>query len=222
MSTCPHLWESREAPRASEGCAECIALGDTWVHLRLCLTCGNVGCCDQSANKHASAHFAAIASSGRPVDPARRGMALVLRRRGPRRPRGARDGGRRPRLSGRGGVPGRIRTCDPRVRSSPLCPLSYGDVRAVYATRSRPLHRPNRRTGPLATGPPSGRPTHRQRYVPAMTTLRSARARVARATPDWVGNRTFAASTADPQALLAVGLVIDTLAVAALGRRRAT
>jgi len=59
MSTCPHLWESREAPRASEGCAECVALGDTWVHLRLCLTCGNVGCCDQSVNKHASAHFAA-------------------------------------------------------------------------------------------------------------------------------------------------------------------
>jgi uncharacterized UBP type Zn finger protein len=64
MATCPHLWETREAPRASDGCLECIELGDTWVHLRACLTCGNVGCCDQSVNKHASAHFAA---SGHPV-----------------------------------------------------------------------------------------------------------------------------------------------------------
>ncbi|HEY3165023.1 MAG TPA: UBP-type zinc finger domain-containing protein [Candidatus Limnocylindrales bacterium] len=59
MSTCPHLWESREAPPQGEVCAECVALGDEWVHLRVCVTCGNVGCCDQSVNKHASAHFAA-------------------------------------------------------------------------------------------------------------------------------------------------------------------
>jgi uncharacterized UBP type Zn finger protein len=59
MSTCPHLWETREVPPATQGCAECIELGDTWVHLRVCLSCGNVGCCDQSVNKHASAHFGA-------------------------------------------------------------------------------------------------------------------------------------------------------------------
>jgi uncharacterized UBP type Zn finger protein len=35
----------------------CLAMGDTWVHLRLCLTCGNVGCCDSSKNKHATKHF---------------------------------------------------------------------------------------------------------------------------------------------------------------------
>jgi hypothetical protein len=64
MTTCPHLWESREAPRISDGCVECLALGDTWVHLRACLTCGHVGCCDQSVNKHASKHAAA---SGHPV-----------------------------------------------------------------------------------------------------------------------------------------------------------
>ena len=58
MSTCSHLWESRETAPASDGCAACVALGDTWHHLRLCLTCGNVGCCDQSKNRHASAHFA--------------------------------------------------------------------------------------------------------------------------------------------------------------------
>ncbi|HEY7132632.1 MAG TPA: UBP-type zinc finger domain-containing protein [Candidatus Limnocylindrales bacterium] len=57
MSTCPHLWNASEAMPASDGCAECEALGDEWVHLRVCLTCGNVGCCDQSKNKHASAHF---------------------------------------------------------------------------------------------------------------------------------------------------------------------
>ena len=44
-------------PRTPEGCEECLALGDTWVHLRLCETCGHVGCCDSSKNKHATKHF---------------------------------------------------------------------------------------------------------------------------------------------------------------------
>lgn len=38
-------------------CAACVAMGDGWVHLRMCLVCGNVGCCDSSPNKHATAHF---------------------------------------------------------------------------------------------------------------------------------------------------------------------
>jgi uncharacterized UBP type Zn finger protein len=42
---------------ASKGCAKCIAVGDSWVHLRLCMTCGHVGCCDNSKNRHARAHF---------------------------------------------------------------------------------------------------------------------------------------------------------------------
>ena len=42
---------------SSPGCAECLAMGDDWVHLRLCLSCGHVGCCDNSKNKHASQHF---------------------------------------------------------------------------------------------------------------------------------------------------------------------
>lgn len=42
---------------SSPGCAECLVKGDEWVHLRLCLSCGHVGCCDDSPNKHASRHF---------------------------------------------------------------------------------------------------------------------------------------------------------------------
>jgi hypothetical protein len=38
-------------------CPECVAMGDTWVHLRICQQCGHVGCCDQSKNKHATKHF---------------------------------------------------------------------------------------------------------------------------------------------------------------------
>jgi uncharacterized UBP type Zn finger protein len=38
-------------------CEDCVKKGDTWVHLRLCLTCGHVGCCDSSKNKHATRHF---------------------------------------------------------------------------------------------------------------------------------------------------------------------
>lgn len=44
-------------PRTPEGCEECLAMGDDWVHLRICLTCGHVGCCDQSKNKHATKHY---------------------------------------------------------------------------------------------------------------------------------------------------------------------
>ena len=56
--TCPHLEKADRGVRPrSDGCEKCLALGDTWVHLRLCLTCGHVGCCDDSKNKHATKHF---------------------------------------------------------------------------------------------------------------------------------------------------------------------
>ncbi len=41
---------------SSHGCKECLETGDRWVHLRLCLTCGHVGCCDSSPNRHATRH----------------------------------------------------------------------------------------------------------------------------------------------------------------------
>jgi uncharacterized UBP type Zn finger protein len=41
----------------TKGCEECLAMGDTWVHLRLCMQCGHVGCCDDSKNRHATKHF---------------------------------------------------------------------------------------------------------------------------------------------------------------------
>jgi uncharacterized UBP type Zn finger protein len=47
-------------PNTPEGCEECLQTGGRWVHLRLCLTCGHVGCCDSSPNKHASKHAAAV------------------------------------------------------------------------------------------------------------------------------------------------------------------
>lgn len=55
---CEHIEAvtSDPAPHA-KGCEECLAMGDTWVHLRLCLGCGHVGCCDNSKNKHATKHF---------------------------------------------------------------------------------------------------------------------------------------------------------------------
>ena len=58
---CSHLEEvSGKATRPrTKGCEECLKTGDSWVHLRLCETCGHVGCCDDSKNRHASAHFRA-------------------------------------------------------------------------------------------------------------------------------------------------------------------
>lgn len=43
--------------RTPEGCEECLATGGRWLHLRLCLSCGHVGCCDSSQNQHATKHF---------------------------------------------------------------------------------------------------------------------------------------------------------------------
>jgi uncharacterized UBP type Zn finger protein len=54
---CEHLETAHDATPNSDGCEACRAMGDSWVHLRLCLECGNVGCCDSSKNKHASKHF---------------------------------------------------------------------------------------------------------------------------------------------------------------------
>ena len=55
--SCPHLAEMKPVHAHSRGCEECLAMGDTWVHLRLCMHCGHVGCCDSSKNKHARKHF---------------------------------------------------------------------------------------------------------------------------------------------------------------------
>ncbi len=54
---CDHLDQIRVMATDETACPECTAQGDRWVHLRLCLTCGHVGCCDSSKNKHATAHF---------------------------------------------------------------------------------------------------------------------------------------------------------------------
>jgi uncharacterized UBP type Zn finger protein len=54
---CRHLKEVRRVTPSSTGCEERLKMGHTWVHLRLCLICGHVGCCDRSKNRHATNHF---------------------------------------------------------------------------------------------------------------------------------------------------------------------
>ncbi|HEX3986663.1 MAG TPA: UBP-type zinc finger domain-containing protein [Acidobacteriaceae bacterium] len=56
---CTHLDSIAITTTTTHVCEECVKLGDRWVHLRLCLSCGNVGCCDSSKNKHATKHFRA-------------------------------------------------------------------------------------------------------------------------------------------------------------------
>jgi uncharacterized UBP type Zn finger protein len=67
-STCAHLDGNPEPdprPGTPQGCADCLATGErVWSHLRLCLTCGHVGCCDSSPHRHASAHYR---ETGHPV-----------------------------------------------------------------------------------------------------------------------------------------------------------
>lgn len=54
---CTHLDSGPDPAANTDGCEECLAMGGRWVHLRLCLTCGHVGCCDASDGTHATAHF---------------------------------------------------------------------------------------------------------------------------------------------------------------------
>jgi Zn ribbon nucleic-acid-binding protein len=63
-NVCTHLGEIRDVTPSAEGCEDCLKIGDTWVHLRECLICGHVGCCDSSKNKHATKHFHA---TGHPI-----------------------------------------------------------------------------------------------------------------------------------------------------------
>jgi uncharacterized UBP type Zn finger protein len=61
LDFCEHLLAiagDEPGPKPAGGCGQCLELGDTWVHLRFCLDCGQVGCCDESKNRHASKHAA--------------------------------------------------------------------------------------------------------------------------------------------------------------------
>jgi len=55
--TCTHMDQIKVTEPTTHVCEECVKMGDTWLHLRMCLICGNVGCCDSSKNKHATKHF---------------------------------------------------------------------------------------------------------------------------------------------------------------------
>lgn len=58
MARCTHLDSVKvtELPDVADGCVDCLPTGDPWCHLRICLSCGHVGCCDSSPNRHATAH----------------------------------------------------------------------------------------------------------------------------------------------------------------------
>lgn len=57
QNTCTHLDLAQEVVPSANGCEDCLRTGGRWVHLRICMICGHVGCCDSSPNKHATAHW---------------------------------------------------------------------------------------------------------------------------------------------------------------------
>jgi hypothetical protein len=63
--TCTHLDTVEDVTPSSPGCEDCLRMGGEWVHLRLCMRCGHVGCCDSSPHRHATAH--ASASTDHPL-----------------------------------------------------------------------------------------------------------------------------------------------------------
>jgi hypothetical protein len=61
---CEHLQHVENTPKPDGGCGQCLAVGDRWVHLRFCVACGQIGCCDDSKNRHATKH---ALDAGHPV-----------------------------------------------------------------------------------------------------------------------------------------------------------
>jgi uncharacterized UBP type Zn finger protein len=61
---CKHIADVEPVPPRAKGCEECLKTRSRWVHLRLCLTCGHVGCCDSSPGRHATGHFQ---NTGHPI-----------------------------------------------------------------------------------------------------------------------------------------------------------
>lgn len=55
--SCEHVAAAQEVTPSANGCEDCLRIDGTWVHLRICMTCGHVGCCDSSPGKHATAHW---------------------------------------------------------------------------------------------------------------------------------------------------------------------
>ena len=66
MASCSHLdqIQIRDLPEEIPGCEDCLQIGARWVHLRMCQTCGHIGCCDSSPNRHATKH---AKESGHPI-----------------------------------------------------------------------------------------------------------------------------------------------------------
>ena len=60
MVECTHLNQIKVTQTTQRYCEDCVKIGGSWVHLRMCLTCGHVGCCDSSPNRHATKHYMAI------------------------------------------------------------------------------------------------------------------------------------------------------------------
>ena len=60
-ATCPHAADAPPSPGPADACPDCLQVGGQWVHLRRCLTCDHVGCCDSSPHRHATAHATATA-----------------------------------------------------------------------------------------------------------------------------------------------------------------
>ena len=64
VDSCTHLDLVAEVSPSSEGCEDCIKIGGRWVHLRMCQSCGHIGCCDNSPGRHATGHHE---STGHPI-----------------------------------------------------------------------------------------------------------------------------------------------------------
>ena len=64
MTRCTHMATIHDVVPSAAGCEECLKIGSAWVHLRMCMTCGKIGCCDSSPNRHATRH---AGESGHPI-----------------------------------------------------------------------------------------------------------------------------------------------------------
>ena len=84
VASCSHMDRAPDVTPSADGCEDCLRIGGTWVHLRVCQSCGHTGCCDNSPNRHATAHFGSTPTTRSCGRSSRRELVVVLRRQ--RRP----------------------------------------------------------------------------------------------------------------------------------------
>ena len=151
-----HLDTSPTSQPSDDGCHDCLLIGGRWVHLRMCQQCGHVGCCDNSPNRHATAHYHETAHSDRSFEPARSGSGAT-----PMPPVSHLDVPGPSATRRRGSQPDRLVACEAAAGATMPGIVSYGAYLPHWRLQRAAIGR--RSAAAVARAPAASRATTRTR-----------------------------------------------------------